>query len=218
MSMPIVLIRAISSKTSHLLPALSQHKYFPLLSPCRLPSGNQDSCSQEAEPMRKISRSTLSKIQVLPFWKNCPHFLIQVSSLSHDTVPSGGSSLLLLSHVSSMWLQPIMPSDLPFSLPLAVHPTPSSFLLCCLGTALPLADPVGPGMRWCSLTALTCLPKVISSWSHTSHLQGQKCTTSSAQPLSALMHGGHITRCRARATTGGAGSGVARAARELCLH
>lgn len=39
-------------------------------------------------------------------------------------------------------------------LPLALHPTPSSFLLCGRGRALALADPVGPGMRWYSPTAL----------------------------------------------------------------
>lgn len=92
--------------------------------------------------MRKTSRTTLSKIHILPFGKKCPHVLIQVSSLPHSTVASGGSSLLLLRHVSSMWLQPLLPSNLP----LAVYPTPS-FLVCCQGRALPLADPVGPGMR-----------------------------------------------------------------------
>ena len=163
--------------------------------------------------MRKISRSTLSKIHILPFWKKCPHVLIQVSSLPHDTVTSGGSSLLFPSRVSSMWLQPILPSNLPFSLPLAVHPTPS-FLLCCQGRALPLANPVSPGMRWYSLTALTWQMVSKSYFFLFSHqpFPGAEVHYSSAQPLSVLMHGGHITRYRPRAATGGAGSGVARVA------
>lgn len=71
---------------------------------------NRDRCSQELEPMRRNSRSTFSKIHILPFWKKCPHVLIQDSPLPHGTVASGGSSLLLLSCFSSLWLQILLPS------------------------------------------------------------------------------------------------------------